>query len=112
MFCYFEQKEGLFCVQFIFLIFHFVLFHFIFWESSFFGSSSFIDTGQGKVERQGQGKISVRLKQSNHNPDMEKGVEARTFSAEIFESCGNIWIVEDYLLLLWNKTLRILRISS
>ena len=29
-------------------------------------------------------------------PDMEKGADARTLSAEIFENCGNIWIVEDY----------------
>ena len=25
--------------------------------------------GQGKVERQGQGKINVKLKQNNHNKD-------------------------------------------
>ena len=30
---------------------------------------------------------------------------AQTLSAEIFENCGNLLIVEDYLLLLWNKTL-------
>ena len=29
-------------------------------------------------------------------PDMEKGVDMRTLSAEIFENCGNILIVEDY----------------
>ena len=28
--------------------------------------------------------------------DMEKGADARTLSAEIFENCGNFWIVEDY----------------
>ena len=28
---------------------------------------------------------------------MEKGADARTLSAEIFENCGNIWNVEiDY----------------
>ena len=27
--------------------------------------------------------------------DMEKGVDTRTLSAEIFENCGNFWIVED-----------------
>ena len=29
-------------------------------------------------------------------PDMEKGVDMQTLSAEIFENCGNILIVEDY----------------
>ena len=28
--------------------------------------------------------------------DMEKGVDTRTLSAEIFEKCGNFWILEDY----------------
>ena len=28
--------------------------------------------------------------------DMEKGADARTLSAEIFENCGNFLIVEDY----------------
>ena len=28
-------------------------------------------------------------------PDMEKGVDMRTLSAEIFENCGNFWIVEE-----------------
>ena len=27
---------------------------------------------------------------------MEKGADTRTLSAEIFENCGNILIVEDY----------------
>ena len=35
---------------------------------------------------------------------MEKGVDTRTLSPEIFDNCGNIWIVEDCLLLFWNKT--------
>ena len=29
-------------------------------------------------------------------PDMEKGAETRTLSAEIFEDCGIFLIVEDY----------------
>ena len=37
--------------------------------------------------------------------DMEKGVDARTMSAETFENCGNFWYLEDYLLLLWKETL-------
>ena len=36
--------------------------------------------------------------------DMEKGVDTRTLSAEIFENCGNFWTAEDWLLLFWNKT--------
>ena len=28
--------------------------------------------------------------------DMEKGVDARTLSAEIIENCGNFCIVDDY----------------
>ena len=28
--------------------------------------------------------------------DMEKGVDTRTLSAEIFKNCGNFLIVEDY----------------
>ena len=27
--------------------------------------------------------------------DMEKGLDTRTLSAEIFNNCGNFWIVED-----------------
>ena len=27
---------------------------------------------------------------------MEKGADAQTLSAEIFENCGNIFIVEDF----------------
>ena len=27
--------------------------------------------------------------------DMEKGADTRTLSAEIFENCGNFWIMED-----------------
>ena len=36
--------------------------------------------------------------------------KARTrehYPRKIFENCGNFWNVEDYLLLLWNKTLEI-----
>ena len=29
-------------------------------------------------------------------PDMEKGADTRTLSAEILEDCGNLLIVEDY----------------
>ena len=29
-------------------------------------------------------------------PDMEKGADMRTFSAEIFKNCGNFLILEDY----------------
>ena len=36
--------------------------------------------------------------------DMEKGADTRTLSAEIFENCGNFWIVEYQWLLFWNKT--------
>ena len=28
-------------------------------------------------------------------PDMEKGVDTRTLSAEIFGNCGNFWIAEN-----------------
>ena len=38
--------------------------------------------------------------------DMEKGADARTLSAEIFENCGNFWIVEEYLLLLLREIYR------
>ena len=31
---------------------------------------------------------------------MEKGSDAQTLSAEIFDNCGNIWIMDDF----WNKT--------
>ena len=34
----------------------------------------------------------------------KKGADTQTLSAEIFENCGNFLIVEDWLLLLWNKT--------
>ena len=37
--------------------------------------------------------------------DMEKGADAQTLSAEIFENCGNFWIVEEYLLLLLRETI-------
>ena len=37
--------------------------------------------------------------------DMEKGADARTLSAEVFENCGNFWIVEEYLLLLLRETI-------
>ena len=36
----------------------------------------------------------VLLGMSSH-ADMEKGVDTRTLSAEIFENCGNFWIMED-----------------
>ena len=29
-------------------------------------------------------------------PDMEKGADAQTLSIEIFENCGNFWIMDDY----------------
>ena len=32
--------------------------------------------------------------------DMKKGADTQIFSAEIFESFGNFWSIEDYLLLL------------
>ena len=41
--------------------------------------------------------------------DMEKGVDARTMSAETFENCGNVRYLEDYLLLLWKETLYIVK---
>ena len=36
---------------------------------------------------------------------MEKGTDAQTLPAEIFENCGNFWIVADNSLLFGNKTL-------
>ena len=38
--------------------------------------------------------------------DMEKGTDAQKLFAEIFETFGNIRILEDYLLLFWNKTIK------
>ena len=38
-------------------------------------------------------------------PDMEKGVDTRTLSAEIFENCGNFFILEDYAPLLSEENL-------
>ena len=32
----------------------------------------------------------------DNKADMEKGADTRTLSAEIFENCGNLYIVEDY----------------
>ena len=40
-------------------------------------------------------KITAILLQKGNVTDMEKGVDTRTLSAEIFENCGNFWIVED-----------------
>ena len=37
--------------------------------------------------------------------DMEEAADAQTLFAEIFENCGNFWIVKGYSLLWWNKTL-------
>ena len=37
--------------------------------------------------------------------DMEKGADARTLSAEIFENCGNFLIVEDYAPIFSEKNL-------
>ena len=42
---------------------------------------------------------------TNRISDMEKGADAQTFSAEIYENCGNFWIVEEYLLLLLGETI-------
>ena len=36
-------------------------------------------------------------------PDMEKDADLQTLSEEIFENCGNFWIVEDYFLLFLNR---------
>ena len=38
--------------------------------------------------------LSLKIRSS----DMEKGADVQTLSAEIFEKCGNFWIVEDFLL--------------
>ena len=38
-------------------------------------------------------------------PDMEKGADTWTLYTEIFEDSGNFWILQDYLLSSWNKTL-------
>ena len=43
--------------------------------------------------------------------DMGRGADAQILSTEIFENCGNYWIVEDYLLLMWMKTIKIMKIS-
>ena len=40
----------------------------------------------------------------NSGPDMEKGADTRTLSAEIFENCGNFLIVEDYAPFFQKKT--------
>ena len=37
--------------------------------------------------------------------DMEKGADAQTLSAEIFENFENFWILTDYLLLLTKETI-------
>ena len=42
--------------------------------------------------------------------DMEKGADARTLSAEIFENCGNFLIVEDYAPLLSEENLFLVKI--
>ena len=44
-------------------------------------------------------KIQVFTHRANlryTGPDMEKGADTRTLSAEIFENCRNFLIVEDY----------------
>ena len=35
--------------------------------------------------------------------DMEKAADTQTLSAEIFENCGNFWIVKGYSLLMVEK---------
>ena len=46
----------------------------------------------------------------SQEPDMEKGADARTLSAEFSENCGNIWIMEDYSPIFSEKTLHIVEI--
>ena len=43
-----------------------------------------------------RGLIIVVTHKPLYKPDMEKGADTRTLSAEIFENCGNFLIVEDY----------------
>ena len=45
-----------------------------------------------------------------YSTDMEKGADTRTLSAEIFENCGNIWIVEDYAPLFLGENLFLVEI--
>ena len=44
--------------------------------------------------------------------DMEKGADAQTLSAEIFENCGNFWIVEEYSPSYSEETLHIVEILN
>ena len=44
--------------------------------------------------------------------DIEKGADAQTLSAEIFEICRNVKTVEDYFLLFSEKTLHIAKTSD
>ena len=41
---------------------------------------------------------------------MEKGADSQTLFAESFENCGNFWIMDDYLLLYWNKPYKMSKI--
>ena len=36
---------------------------------------------------------------------MEKGADVQTLSTEMFLNCGDFWNMDDYLHVLWNKTL-------
>ena len=42
-----------------------------------------------------------------YSTDMEKGADTQTLSAEIFDNRGNFWILEEYLILFWNKTYKL-----
>ena len=45
-------------------------------------------------------------------PDMEKGADTQTLSAEIFENCGHFWIVEEYSPSYSEQTLHIVEIFN
>ena len=85
------------------------------WYFSFFSPllSTFLKskTYFSKVERSTQKSRGTHLSRPRWPfwgpvaADMEKGVDARTMSADIFKNCGTFWIVEEYLILFWNKAL-------
>jgi len=43
---------------------------------------------------------------------MEKGADAQTLSMEIFEICGNIWILKDYSPLFSEESLHIVKMIT
>ena len=55
-------------------------------------------------------QLDFIIKPNSLRTDMEKGADARTLSAEIFENCGNFHIVEEYSPISSQETLHILEI--